>query len=251
MAWTFLLLFYLLALLCEIIGTIGGFGSSVFFVPISSIFFDFKTVLGITALMHVFSNLSKIILFAKHTNWKLFLQFGIPSIVLVLMGSYLTRYIAFEHFDLVLGIFLIILSLFFLSLPKVRFRPNLANSIAGGSISGFTAGLIGTGGAIRGLFLSSYNLEKNIFIATSAMIDMGVDLSRSIVYVNEGYVKGTTWWYIPGLVVVAFTGSWIGKQILKKIKQETFQKIVLGLILAIGIFTLVKHFWGIEAPLQH
>lgn len=242
MNWALILLFYLLALFCEIIGTIGGFGSSVFFVPISSLFFDFKTVLGLTALMHVFSNLSKIILFFKHTDWKVFLLFGIPSIVFVLIGSLLTRYIDYEHLDLILGIFLVVISLIFLVFPKVKLKPTKLNSIIGGGLSGFTAGIIGTGGAIRGLFLTSYNLEKSIFIATSAMIDMGIDLSRSVVYVSQGYVKNTTWWYIPGLIGIAFLGSWIGKLILKKINQETFRKIVLFLILGIGIFTLIKHF---------
>jgi uncharacterized membrane protein YfcA len=58
-------LFLLLALLAEIIGTVGGFGSSVFFVPVANFYFDFQTVLGITALFHVASNLSKIAMFRK------------------------------------------------------------------------------------------------------------------------------------------------------------------------------------------
>lgn len=57
--------FLVLTLVAEIIGTIGGFGSSVFFVPFANIFFDFHTVLGITAIFHLSSNLSKIYLFRK------------------------------------------------------------------------------------------------------------------------------------------------------------------------------------------
>ena len=57
------LLFLALALLAEVAGTVGGFGSSVFFVPIANFFFDFESVLGITALFHLASNLSKLGLF--------------------------------------------------------------------------------------------------------------------------------------------------------------------------------------------
>ena len=53
-------IFFLLALLAEIVGTISGFGSSILFVPLASLVLDFKVVLGITAVFHVFSNLSKI-----------------------------------------------------------------------------------------------------------------------------------------------------------------------------------------------
>jgi len=42
--------FLILAFLSEIIGTISVFGSSILFVPIASLFYDFHTVLGITAI---------------------------------------------------------------------------------------------------------------------------------------------------------------------------------------------------------
>ena len=56
-------IFFILALLAEIVGTISGFGSSILFVPLASLLLDFKIVLGITAVFHVFSNISKIFLF--------------------------------------------------------------------------------------------------------------------------------------------------------------------------------------------
>ena len=48
-----LLLFIILALFAEILGTIGGFGSSSFFIPIATMFLDIHSVLGVTALFHV------------------------------------------------------------------------------------------------------------------------------------------------------------------------------------------------------
>ena len=60
-----LIIFILLALLAEILGTIGGFGSSLFFVPLASFFLDFHSVLGITAIFHVSSNITKIAFFKK------------------------------------------------------------------------------------------------------------------------------------------------------------------------------------------
>ena len=60
-------LFLFLALIAEVLGTIGGFGSSLFFIPIASYFLDFQSALGITALFHLSSNLSKLGLFRK---WK-------------------------------------------------------------------------------------------------------------------------------------------------------------------------------------
>jgi uncharacterized membrane protein YfcA len=50
---------------------VSGFGSSILFVPLASMFLDFKLVLGITAVFHVFSNLSKIYLFQSGIDKKL------------------------------------------------------------------------------------------------------------------------------------------------------------------------------------
>ena len=49
-------LFFLIAFFSEIVGTVAGFGSSVFFVPLAGLFFDFHTVLALTSILHVFSN---------------------------------------------------------------------------------------------------------------------------------------------------------------------------------------------------
>lgn len=42
-----LILFFILTLVAEILGTIGGFGSSLFFVSLSQFFYDFKIVLAL------------------------------------------------------------------------------------------------------------------------------------------------------------------------------------------------------------
>jgi len=109
----------------------------------------------------------------------------------------------------------------------------------GGSLAGFLAGFIGTGGAIRGLVLASFNLEKNFFVGTSAAIDFGVDLSRTIVYLDGNYLERELWVYIPMLLVASFLGSYLGKLILGKLSQQKFRIILLGLILLMGISLIV------------
>ena len=81
-------IFLLLALLAEIIGTVGGFGSSVFFVPLGNFYFDFESVLGLTAVFHLSSNISKIVLFKRGLNKELLLYIGIPSVVFVIIGGW-------------------------------------------------------------------------------------------------------------------------------------------------------------------
>lgn len=237
--WT-TVIFLLLSLVCEILGTVGGFGSSVFFVPVAGYFFDFHTVLGVTALFHLSSNISKIALFREGVDKKLLLNFGIPAVAFVILGGFLSNVFDSKILELSLSIFLIVLSIMFLIFKNIIIKPTQTNTFLGGSASGFIAGIIGTGGAVRGITLNAFNLDKNVFIATSAIIDLAVDASRTVVYYSNGYIKSEIYYLIPFLFLIGIIGSWIGKKILDKFSQQQFKAATLILILLIGIFTLFK-----------
>jgi uncharacterized membrane protein YfcA len=239
------LLFLVLAFLSEIAGTIAGFGSSVFFVPLAGFFFDFHQVLALTSILHVFSNTAKLVLFRTAVQWRLLLLLGIPSTLFVILGAWFSTELEFKYTELILGLFLIAFSTLFLVRPRVRLSPRPLNAITAGGAAGFLAGLIGTGGAIRGLALGAFDLEKNVFVATSAAIDSGVDFSRMIVYLRAGFLAAESFWFVPALLVVAFAGSYMGKLLLNRIPQKSFRRIVLALVFLIGLATLgafVRHF---------
>lgn len=232
--------FMLLALLAEILGTIGGFGSSLFFVPIASYFLDFHSVLGITAMFHVLSNITKIGFFHNGFNKKIIYNLGIPAVIFVITGAYLSRFISIIFFEIGLAIFLIGLSTTLLIFKQIVIKPNQTNSIIGGIFSGFIAGIIGTGGAIRGITLAAFNLKTEVFIATSAIIDLAIDSSRTMVYGLNGFIHKDDLYLIPILLVVSILGTYIGKMILNKISEAQFKKTVLVLILITGLLTLFK-----------
>ncbi len=234
------ILFIVLALLAEILGTIGGFGSSVFFVPIASLFLDFQSVLGITAIFHVSSNITKIVFFKHGFDKGLILKVGIPALVFVVIGAYFSKYIDVKKLEIGLAIFLIVTSLAFLLIKNLSLKPTTVNSLLGGTFSGLMAGLIGTGGSIRGITLAAFNLKTEVFIATSAVIDLGVDSSRAVVYYMNGFVHYHDLYLIPFLIIASIIGTYIGKRILAKVSQQTFKNMVLVLLLITGIFSISR-----------
>lgn len=238
-----ILLFFLLTLIAEILGTLGGFGSSLFFVPLGQFFFDFQTVLALTGILHVFSNSAKIILFRNTIDWKVTLWLGGASLLLAIGGAMLTKHVDFEYASLALGIFLMCFSGFLFYKPEFVIPASVRNSILSGGVAGFLAGFIGTGGAIRGLALASFNLEKNFFVGTSAVIDFGVDLSRTIIYLESDYLDKNKFFYIPLLLVAAALGSYLGKRLLGKIEQEKFRRITLALIFTTGMVLIIQNLY--------
>lgn len=235
--------FIILSILAEILGTVGGFGSSVFFVPMASYFMDFQTVLGITALFHLSSNITKIGFFRKGFDKELILHLGIPAVLFVAIGAFLSKYANPMLLTLILGIFLVAFALLFLIHKNLKVGASKRNALIGGTLSGLFAGLLGTGGAIRGATMSAFNLNKEKFIATSAIIDLGIDFSRSIVYAYNGYMHWKDMYLIPILIVVSIIGTYLGKKVLDRISQAQFKRFVLFLLLGIGVLTIISNIW--------
>lgn len=236
-------LFFILALLAEIIGTVSGFGSSILFVPVASLFLDFKMVLGITAVFHIFSNLSKIYFFHTGIDKNIVIKLGIPAIIFVTIGALLTAYIPQKTIELAMNLLILAIAVYLISGHAKSLKETNTNLYLGGTISGFLAGLIGTGGAIRGIMLSVFNLEKNVFIATSAIIDLGVDSSRAAVYISQGYFEKEHLILIPFLILISIIGSYLGKLILQRMPEKVFHYVVLGVIGLTSFIQTIKYFW--------
>ena len=229
------MLFFLTAFVSEIAGTMAGFGSSTIFLPLAILFFDFKTALVLVAVLHIFGNVGRIAFFKHGIDWNLILKFGVPSVLFTIIGALLVSRIPQDALKGYLGVFLIGYALYSLWKENFAVSPSNTNAIAGGGISGFLAGLIGTGGALRGAFLSGFKLPKDKYIATAASIALAVDITRIPIYITQGFLESKYYWYIPILFLVALAGSFTGKQIVKKIPQKKFIKVVLLAIFIIGI----------------
>ena len=95
--------------------TIAGFGSSTLLIPVAFLFMDIKTAVFVVAVFHLFNNIFKIRLFWKSIDFKIFLLFGIPSILMAFSGAMLISVIPLDVVKIVLGVFLIVYTSHFLA----------------------------------------------------------------------------------------------------------------------------------------
>ena len=239
-----IILFFISGLIAEIIGTMAGFGSSTIFLPLALLFVDFKTAIILVSVFHLFGNLSRIIFFREGFDRRVILQFGVPSVLLSLLGAFLIGVLPHPVLKLILGIFLITTSASFLIKPGLKLPANTGTFIAGGSATGFITALVGTGGALRAILLQGFNIEKVKYIATAATIALATDITRIPVYISQGFLTQQYYLYLPLLFVIALAGSFIGRKIVKKIDQEKFRKMVLVAIILVSIKFIID---GVQA----
>jgi uncharacterized membrane protein YfcA len=232
--------FFIVAFISEVIGAVAGFGSSTIFLPLALFFVDFETALILVAISHLFGNLGRVNFFRHGLDKKIIATFGIPSILFSFLGASIVGILSQDILKVILGIFLITISILFLVRPSMKVPTNRNMVMTGGGISGLITGLVGTGGALRATFLTGFNLEKTRYIATAAVIALGTDATRIPLYLSQGFLMQQYYYYIPILAATAIGGSYIGKKIVGKIDQNIFRKIVLVTIILVSINFIIS-----------
>lgn len=230
----------ILTIAAAIVGTLTGFGSSTIMLPVMILFFPLPQALLFVGIIHWFNDIWKIILFKKSVHWKLLLGFGIPGIITSFLGASLAITIPAQILSQILGVLLITYVLFLAIKPTFKLAQTNLTSVSGGSLSGFFAGIFGLGGAIRGLFLSTFDLPKSVYIFTSGAIALVIDSTRLVTY----YVGGVR---LSPLLTSGFllfipaslAGAKIAKRVVDKIPQNKFRTVIAIFLFLVGVKLLL------------
>jgi len=229
-------IFIICSFFAAFVATIAGFGSSTLLIPAALYFMDFQTAVFIVACFHLFNNLFKVKLFANGIDFKIAREFGLMSIIFAFIGARCINYFPTENLKVSIAIFIIAFSFYSLFNPSFTIKANFNNSLLGGILSGFLAGLIGLGGAIRTAFLIHYGMKKEVYIATAALIALLVDFTRIPTYILQGSVQSPQHYVLlPILIISAFLGVKLGKKYIDKIDQGLFKKLVFSGLILLGL----------------
>ena len=224
----------------EIVGTLAGFGAPTLLLPLALFLVDFPSALVIVTVTNIAGNATMWYVYKPHLNKTILLRFGFPSVLGGVIGALLVSFIPTEAVKGVLGIFLMVYVASSWHTPYLRILPTSQNCIIGGGSSGFLAGLIGTGGALRGAFLQAFGLRRNEYLATIASIALAVDLTRMPVYVANSLLDVQYYSLMPMFIAVAVIGAFLGRSIVHLMPQHTFRKIILSGVFLIGLWFV----WG-------
>jgi uncharacterized membrane protein YfcA len=241
------------ALLAAILTFFSGFGLGTILTPVFMIFFPTDLAIALTGVVHFFNNIFKLSLVGKNANRPVVLQFGIPAVIMSLLGAWLMlqmvdlpmihsyqfngKEFTISPIKLTIAVLLIFFALMDLvpGLKKIQFgRDKL---VLGGVLSGFFGGLSGNQGALRSAFLVKAGLSKEAFIGTAVVVSILVDFSRLGVYATKFSRSGL----VDNIQVVlvatlsAFLGAYIGNKLLKKLTLHFIQVTVAVMLLILSI----------------
>ncbi len=105
-----------------------------------------------------------------------------------------------------------------------------------GAASGVFGELVGNQGGIRSAALLGFDIEKEAFVATATAIALMVDAARMPVYfASAAHQLVHAWKYLVMGTIGVVLGTVLEQQLLTRIPQGVFRRVVSVIILALGI----------------
>ncbi len=222
-----------------------GFGLNTILVPVFMIYFDAPLAVLMAGIVHLCNNILKVALTARSIDWNLFRNFGLPALLFAFIGAQLLNTVKDTigaQLTPVFGGIFILFALLELFNWKLPLQGPWAMRI-GGILSGFFGGFSGHQGALRALFLSKLKMEPIVFVATTAIISLLVDLTRVSVYFSGSWLYN----YYPTYIMIycvpsALAGTLIGRKYIQKVNHAKLSIIVGLALLAMGLTMVLGYF---------
>jgi uncharacterized membrane protein YfcA len=236
-----LIFFWSTALFAAFLGSLAGFGISSILLPVALMFFDFPTSLALVSIFHLSGNVGRIVFFHRRINRRMVATIGGASVVFALLGASLVSMVFQPLLRFLLGLVLMGYMVLSTVTPSVQIAASLRNRLVGGSVYGFSAGLIGSGGPIRGALLSAFKLTPQTYISTSGAISFLVDMIRVPTYLLNGFLQPRFYVYVPVLFLVAITGAVLSRQLVARTRSTVFRQLVRIAIGGVGLKLFVEN----------
>lgn len=238
MAHTILLC--LLTFVASAIGTATGFGTSTVMIPAMVLFVPLPVALLFVGLIHLAGDVWKVLLFKSGIDYKLILGFGLSGIAASYLGAYLSTHAEGLPLERILGTFLILYAVFLWLKRKWALPKTNTTAVCGCLLSGLFAGLFGVGGSVRGAFLMAFDLPKEVYIFTSGLIALFIDITRVSLYIYDGTRLHHD--LLVALILgipISFAGAYITKRSLDKLPQKFFRIFVALFLALVGAKLLI------------
>ncbi len=222
------------------IASLSGFGIASLLTPLLAVKTGISVAVAAAAIAHFFGTGLRFLLLRRHLNRQMLLSFGLTSAAGGLAGALLHIVVQSVVLTIVFGCLLVFAGITGLTglADKIRFK-GVAAWIAGG-LSGLFGGLVGNQGGIRSAAMLGFNLQREQFVATATGIALLVDVARLPVYLVVQWDKLTAIWpYIVIATVGVVVGTIGGRNVLRRLPELAFKRVVGGIILAIGVLVLV------------
>jgi uncharacterized membrane protein YfcA len=226
-----------------VIFAIAGFGTALVASPVLAQFIPVSQIVPLLALLDFFAAVTNLARDGRHA------EFGeLKRLVPLMMagsaiGASILIFTKPDVLLLMLGIFVIAYACYSLSgyKPMKKFGP--AASVPFGLVGGIFSALFGSGGFLYSIYLTGRIDDKNrIRITQSTLIGLST-LTRLVFFLAAGVYANADLLLLAAMLATSMLiGVFAGRHITLKLTREQFLKVVNVVVLASGVFLLIRYF---------
>ena len=231
---------FLAPVVAGLIQAVTGFGSGIFMMVFFPMLFP---ILGASAISSAISLAGTCTLswhYRKKIQWKLTL---IPAIVYILVSSgaiILAPYLPTDILKKVFGVFLMLLSVYFLVFSsKLKIKATLLSATICGSLAGVLGGLFGIGGPPMVIFFLAALDDKEEYLGTIQFHFFITGLYMLAFRIYQGIFTMDMIPYTLLGMVGMMIGKKLGTKVVDRINADTMKKLVYAFLGVSGFLNLL------------
>lgn len=242
-------LLILMGIAAFVFSTISGGGGALLLVPALNWAIGVNHTAPVLNLGTAIGRPSRLIIFWKYINWKVCLYYAPAAIVGAWLGAWIFQNFQIAWLQIIVGLFLIsTIWQYQFGKKEKSFEVHYWFFIPLGMIISILGTIIGALGPILNPFYLNLGLEKEELIATKTANSFLMGLSQVGGYAFFGSLYGQYWLYGIALGAGAILGNLIGKKFLSKMKNVTFRKLMIGVMVVSGIVLIWKQLEILFSP---
>lgn len=230
-----------IALLAGAVAAVAGFGIGSLLTPVLIPLFGTQLAVVAVAVPHAAGTALRLWRLRDAIDWKLLRGFGIASAAGGLAGAVMRGWLSGPSLTRVFGALLILSGLAALIGWTKRLHLSRVAALCAGALAGLFGGMVGNQGSIRSAALLAFRLPPRAFVATATATGMIVDAVRLPVYLSQaGSVIRDNLALVATMTVGVIAGTLLGDPVLRRIPERWFSRIVGVLLVALGLYMLVR-----------
>lgn len=189
---------------------------------------------GTVLLLFLVGDVFALLAYRSHAHWPTLRRLALPVAVGLVVGVVLLTRIGDGGLRRTIGAVLLALVAVHLWVRRrsrdgdgLRALPRPV-TIAAGATSGFTSMIANAGGAVMSIYLLGVRLEMLAFLGTTTWLFFLINVTKVPLSLGLGLL---TWdgariaLLVSPFVVI---GAWLGRELIRRIAQSTFEWLVLG-----------------------
>jgi uncharacterized membrane protein YfcA len=224
------------AIVAGAVAAVSGFGIGSLLTPLLLLSMPAAHAVVVIAIPHALATSLRWLRLRADVDPRTFRQFGIASAVGGLAGALLQSRLSSPILTLVLAVLLLSAGASELAGRRIPLPQTPFWRLLGGMLSGLFGGLVGNQGGIRAAALLGFQLQPRQLVATATASALLVDLARVPIYfATAGRViaEATPLWLAASVGVTI--GTFVGVPVLRRIREETYRRLVGALLVLLGV----------------